>query len=148
MAAAQYAQIHDFIEQLPEQYRTLTQERGLTLSGGQKQRVNLARVLMEESRVLILDDCTSALDAETEARLIDGFKTVLSGRTCILVSHRTSIALQCDLVLMLDQGRVVEFGPPQELLGAGGAFAATVEESAAKARNAQMEQAVLSLTNT
>ena len=148
MAAAQYAQIHDFIEQLPEQYRTLTQERGLTLSGGQKQRVNLARVLMDESRVLILDDCTSALDAETEAKLVDGFKTVLSGRTCILVSHRTSIALQCDLVLMLDQGRVVEFGPPQELLGAGGAFAATVEESAAKARNAQMEQAVLSLTNT
>ena len=147
MAAAQYAQIHDFIEQLPEQYRTLTQERGLTLSGGQKQRVNLARVLMEDPRVLILDDCTSALDAETEAKLVDGFKTVLSGRTCILVSHRTSIALQCDLVLMLAQGRVVEFGPPQELLGAAGAFAAMVEESAAKARNAQMEQAVLSLTN-
>jgi len=147
VAAAQYAQIHEFIERLPEQYQTLTQERGLTLSGGQKQRVNLARVLMDGSRVLILDDCTSALDAETEARLIDGFKTVLSGRTCILVSHRTSIALQCDLVMMLDQGRAVEFGPPQDLLGAGGAFAAMVEESAAKTRNAQMEQAMFSLTN-
>ena len=144
--AAQYAQIHDFIERLPEQYRTLTQERGLTLSGGQKQRVNLARVLIHEPNVLILDDCTSALDADTEAKLVEGFQTVLRGRTCMLVSHRTSIALQCDLVMMLDQGRIVDFGPPRKLLGTDGAFAAVVRENARKTREAEAEQAVLSFT--
>ena len=123
VAAAQYAQIHEFIVRLPSQYNTLTRERGLTLSGGQKQRVNLARTLLYDPKVLVLDDCTAALDAETEARLIRGFDTVLSGRTVILVSHRLSIAVRCDFVLMLDAGRVAEFGPPGELLRRDGRFA-------------------------
>jgi ATP-binding cassette subfamily B protein len=123
VAAAQYAQIHEFIVRLPSQYNTLTRERGLTLSGGQKQRVNLARTLLYDPKVLVLDDCTAALDAETEARLIRGFDTVLSGRTVILVSHRLSIAVRCDFVLMLDAGRVTEFGPPGELLRRDGRFA-------------------------
>lgn len=137
VTAAQYAQAHDFITRMPDRYATLTQERGLTLSGGQKQRVNLARALMIDTQVLILDDCTSALDAETEARLIESFRTVLANRTCMLITHRTSIALECDYVLMLDAGRVVEFGVPEELLKSGGAFAAIVNEQDQKIEAAQ-----------
>lgn len=122
VTAAQFAQIHEFIERLPEQYRTVTTERGLTLSGGQKQRVNLARVLLYEPKLLILDDCTSALDADTEVKLIQGFETVLKGRTAMLVSHRISIAMRCDYVLILHEGHMVEFGPPGELLTQDGAF--------------------------
>ena len=128
VAAAKYAQIHNFIQELPKQYRTSTQERGLSLSGGQKQRVNLARALLYDPKVLVLDDCTSALDAETEARLVGSFGEALQGRTTIIVSHRMSIARGCDLVLMLDSGRVVEFGPPADLLQADGPFAAMQRE--------------------
>lgn len=128
IAAAQYAQIHDFIEQLPNQYTTTTQERGLTLSGGQKQRVNLARALLQNPLVLVLDDCTSAVDAETELRLIDTFKTVMSRQTSIAVTHRVSVAMACDLVLVVAEGRRIEFGPPAELLGRNGPFARMHEE--------------------
>jgi|GEM_PF-200322 len=137
--SAQYAQIHEHIEQLPAKYRTLTQERGLTLSGGQKQRVNLARTLMQNNRFLVLDDCTSALDADTEARLIDALKTVLHERTALLVSHRVSVAMSCDLVLMLENGRVVEYGPPRELINADGAFAAVHNKQLEKAKQAEMD---------
>ena len=128
ISAARYAQIHDYIVQLPDQYDTLTCERGLTLSGGQKQRMNLARVLLYDPKVLVLDDCTSSLDAETEAKLIQGFDEVLEGRTVILISHRISIAMRCDYVLMLDGGRMVEMGPPEDLLEQDGAFRRLLEE--------------------
>ena len=133
VTAAQHAQIHEFIVQLPEQYQTLTQERGLTLSGGQKQRVNLARTLLLDARVLVLDDCTSALDADTEAKLIESFQTVLRHKTAMIVSHRISIAMNCDLVLMLEQGRVAEFGTPQELLSRDGPFVRLQREQINKA---------------
>ena len=136
IAAAQYAQIHEYIHQLPERYRTLTHERGLTLSGGQKQRVSLARALLTDARVLILDDCTSALDAETESRLVAGFDDALEGRTTLLVTHRVSVALSCDLILMLDEGRMVEFGSPADLLEADGAFAHLAQEQRRKAAEA------------
>ena len=143
VSAAQSAQIHDYIIGLPDRYETLTRERGLTLSGGQKQRVNLARTLLYDPKLLVLDDCTSALDAETEARLVRGFETALEGRTAILVSHRISIALNCDYVCMLDEGRIVEFGPPQELLENDGPFAElhdqqTTEAAADRPRIAAM----------
>lgn len=136
IAAAQYAQIHDYIHQLPERYRTLTHERGLTLSGGQKQRVSLARALLTDARVLVLDDCTSALDAETESRLVAGFDDALEGRTTLLVTHRVSVALSSDLILMLEDGRVVEWGAPAELLQAEGAFARLAQEQQRKAKAA------------
>ena len=128
VAAAQNAQIHDYIWELPEKYLTATRQRGLTLSGGQKQRVGLARVLLYNPSLLILDDCTSALDAETEAKLIVGFETALKGRTVLLVSHRISIALKCDLVLILNDGKKAEFGSPKELLKQNGFFAKLREE--------------------
>jgi ABC-type bacteriocin/lantibiotic exporter with double-glycine peptidase domain len=133
VAAAQHAQIHEFINRLPERYRTLTHERGLTLSGGQKQRVNLARALLYDPVVLVLDDCTSALDAETEWKLVESFETALKNRTAVLVTHRVSIARGCDLVAMLDDGKLVEFGPPDDLLkNEGGAFAALYHEQVSK----------------
>ncbi len=122
-AAARYAQIEDFIDQLPRRYRTATAERGLTLSGGQKQRLTLARALLSDPKVLVLDDCTSALDARTEQQIIETFDASMRDRTVILVSHRVSIAMQCDLVLMLEAGQAVELGPPDELLQQDGAFA-------------------------
>jgi len=123
VAAAQYAQIHEFIHQLPERYQTLTQERGLTLSGGQKQRVNLARAILHDPKFLVLDDCTSALDAETEAKLIESFRESLEGRTSMIVTHRVGVAMECDLVMMLDAGGVAQFGPPKDLLNKPGPFA-------------------------
>ncbi|MGH7215175.1 MAG: ABC transporter ATP-binding protein, partial [Tepidisphaeraceae bacterium] len=138
--AAQYAQIHDFIDRLPERYRTLTHERGLTLSGGQKQRVNLARALVHDPRVIVLDDCTSALDADTEARLVDSFQTALSNRTAVLVTHRVSVAMACDYVLMLDGGKMDEFGPPRQLLNAAGPFASIFQEQMNKGKEAESSQ--------
>ncbi len=127
IGAAESSQLHGFVQQLPHQYQTLTSERGLTLSGGQRQRVNLARALLHDPKVLVLDDCTSALDAQTELQLIEAFRTTLRGRTVVLTTHRVSLAMECDLVLMLDGGRQVEFGPPGRLIDAGGAFAALHE---------------------
>lgn len=134
ISAAQYAQIHEFIWQLPSKYQTSTCQRGLTLSGGQKQRVNLARVLLFDPKLLVLDDCTSALDAETEAKLIHGFDTALRDRTVILVSHRISMALRCDYVMILDQGKMVEFGSPEKLLDQDGMFKGLVDEQIGKAK--------------
>jgi len=120
--AAQHAQIHDFIVNLPERYRTLTHERGLTLSGGQKQRVNLARALLQQPKFLVLDDCTSALDAETEARLVHAFEHSLRSRTVMLITHRVSIASKCDQVVYMENGRIVEQGSPAELLAKDSRF--------------------------
>lgn len=132
IAAAQYAQIHGYIATLPERYRTLTQERGLTLSGGQKQRVNLARALLSDPRFLVLDDCTSALDAETEARLIEAFEQALLDRTALIVTHRVCVALSCDHVMMMNEGRAIEFGSPWKLLEQGGAFAELYRQQVGK----------------
>ncbi|HNX27585.1 MAG TPA: ABC transporter ATP-binding protein [Phycisphaerae bacterium] len=132
MTAARHAQIHDYITTLPERYETITAERGLTLSGGQKQRVNLARVLLADPQLLILDDCTSALDAETEARLIKEFDQVLKNRTAMIVSHRISMALQCDYVMLLKNGKILEFGEPEELLEQSGEFKRMMDEQIAR----------------
>jgi len=132
VTAARFAQIHDHIVTLPDRYDTITAERGLTLSGGQKQRVNLARVLLYDPKLLVLDDCTSALDADTEVRLIKAFETILTGRTAMLVSHRISIAMQCDYVLVLEDGGMVEFGPPGDLLTQNGAFRTLYDEQGDK----------------
>lgn len=137
IAAAQYAQIHGYIETLPERYRTLTHERGLTLSGGQKQRMNLARALLANPRFIVLDDCTSALDAETEARLIEAFENALKDRTAMIVTHRVCVALSCDQVMMLDNGRVAEIGPPWKLLEQRGPFAELYRQQIGRLKLAQ-----------
>lgn len=107
----------------PQGLDTRVGERGVTLSGGQKQRVALARALLRRPRILLLDDCLSALDARTEARVLDNLRRVLPGRTVFLVAHRVSTVEAADLILVLDGGRIVERGSHAELLARGGLYA-------------------------
>jgi len=116
VAAAKAACAHEFIEALPRGYDTVVGERGLTLSGGQRQRVALARAILYDPRVLILDDATSAIDAQTEATIHDALREVMAGRTTILVAHRRSTLHLADRVVVLAEGRIVEQGTHDELV--------------------------------
>ncbi|SHF81621.1 ATP-binding cassette, subfamily B [Jatrophihabitans endophyticus] len=114
-AAARVAQAHEFVLALPAGYDTVVGERGLTLSGGQRQRIALARAILTDPRVLILDDATSAVDARTEGAVHDGLRDVLAGRTTLLVAHRVSTLHLADRVVVLDGGRVADCGTHDEL---------------------------------
>ena len=115
VAAAKAAEAHEFITALPQGYDTLVGERGLTLSGGQRQRLGLARALITDPRVLVLDDATSAVDAVTEAAIHDMLRTVTASRTTLLIAHRRSTLALADRVAVLDGGRVVDVGTTAEL---------------------------------
>jgi ATP-binding cassette, subfamily B, bacterial len=114
-AAARVAQAHDFVTALPRGYDSPVGERGLTLSGGQRQRIALARAVLQDPRILILDDATSAVDARTEEQINAGLRTVMAGRTTLLVAHRRSTLHLADRVVVLDQGRVIDEGTHEEL---------------------------------
>ncbi len=116
MAAARTAQVHDFIMGLPQQYDTLVGERGVTLSGGQKQRVAIARTLLLDPPVLILDDSTSSVDSETETAIQRALDQVMEGRTTFIIAHRVSSLRRADQILVMDGGRVVERGAHRELV--------------------------------
>lgn len=124
MAAAKAAECHDFIMQLPVKYETIVGEKGTSLSGGQRQRISIARALLTNPDVLLLDDCTSALDAETERRLQETLASLMVGKTAVIVSQRVSMAMRCHRLVVLDQGRVIENDTPANLLKANGYFAA------------------------
>nr|WP_221471922.1 ABC transporter ATP-binding protein [Amycolatopsis umgeniensis] len=115
-AAARAAEADEFIQRLPEGYETLVGERGLTLSGGQRQRLGLARALMTDPRVLVLDDATSAIDTVTEAAIHDTLRSVTASRTTLLIAHRRSTLALADRIAVLDKGRVVDVGTEEELL--------------------------------
>ena len=115
-AAARLAQAHDFICELPEGYDTIVGERGATLSGGQRQRVALARGVVRDPRVLILDDATSSVDALVEAEIQSALRHVMDGRTTVVIAHRTSTLALVDLVVFLERGKVVAFGTHSDLL--------------------------------
>jgi ABC-type multidrug transport system fused ATPase/permease subunit len=121
---AKAADCHDFIMELPVKYETIVGEKGTSLSGGQRQRISIARALLTHPDVLLLDDCTSALDAETERRLQETLASLMVGKTAVIVSQRVSMALRCHRVVVLDQGRIIENGPPARLLANNGTFAA------------------------
>jgi ATP-binding cassette subfamily B protein len=121
-AAAKAANIHNFIMDLPERYDTVAGERGYRLSGGEKQRVALARVILKDPRILVLDEATSHLDSESEALIQDALKRVMAGRTSIVIAHRLSTILAADLILVMDRGRIVERGTHDELLLQGGVY--------------------------
>jgi ATP-binding cassette, subfamily B, bacterial len=115
-AAARAAQAHEFVSELPNGYDTVVGERGLTLSGGQRQRVALARAILADPAVLVLDDATSAVDARTEEAIHDGLRSVLAGRTTLLIAHRLSTLHLADRVVVVDAGRVVDEGTHDELM--------------------------------
>jgi ATP-binding cassette subfamily B protein len=121
-AAARAAQAHEFIEELPDGYDTVIGERGLTLSGGQRQRLAIARALLVDPRILILDDATASVDATTEAKIRAGLREVMRGRTTIIIAHRLSTIALADEIVVLDHGRVVARGTQAELLEASSLF--------------------------
>ncbi|MBV8336375.1 MAG: ATP-binding cassette domain-containing protein, partial [Alphaproteobacteria bacterium] len=121
--AARSALIHDLIALLPEGYDTVIGESGVSLSEGEKQRVTIARALLRDAPILILDEPSSALDVATEALVMAGIERLMLGRTTFIVAHRLSTVLRCDLIVVLNDGVIVEQGTVRELLNRGGLFA-------------------------
>jgi len=126
-AAARAANIHQFIMDLPDGYDTIVGERGYRLSGGEKQRIALARVILKDPRILVLDEATSHLDSESESLIQDALKRVMAGRTSIVIAHRLSTILAADLILVMDRGKIVERGTHEQLLAMGGLYSQLYE---------------------
>jgi len=127
-AAAREAQVLDEALELPEQFDTVVGERGVQLSGGQRQRIALARALAWEPPILLLDDPLSAVDAKTEAAILEAIERQAENRTLLLVTHRAAAAAKCDAIVVIDEGRVVERGTHAELVHAGGLYSVFAEE--------------------
>ncbi len=120
--AARAAAIHDVILTFPQGYDTLVGEKGVTLSGGQKQRVAIARTLLKDPRILILDDSTSSVDTETEGVIRDALQTVMRGRTTFVIAHRIQSIMDADLVLVMDGGKIVQRGRHENLVNQEGMY--------------------------
>ncbi|MBS7615288.1 ABC transporter ATP-binding protein [Candidatus Bathyarchaeota archaeon] len=119
ITAAKQAKIHDFVKTLPEGYNTIVGERGITLSGGQRQRLTIARALLSNPRILILDDSLSFVDAKTEQEIQAAIEEAMKGRTCFIIAQRLSTIKNADKIMVLDNGEIVEFGTHEELMAKG-----------------------------
>jgi ATP-binding cassette subfamily B protein len=126
-AACRAARLEDVIAQMPDGLHTVVGERGYRLSGGEKQRLAIARVLLKDPRILILDEATSSLDSQTEALIQAALGPLMAGRTTLAIAHRLSTVLAADKLVVLDQGRLVEIGTHRDLLARGGLYAELFE---------------------
>jgi len=122
LAACRIARVDEFAETLPQQYDTIVGERGVKLSGGQRQRVSIARAILADPRILILDEATSSLDSESEALIQEGLSSLMRGRTTLVIAHRLSTIRQADKILVIEAGRIVEQGRHAALLAAEGRY--------------------------
>ena len=132
--AARAANIHGFIADLPEGYDTVIGEKGIKLSGGQRQRVAIARAVLRDTPILVLDEALSAVDAENEAVIQEALDRLMKGRTTLILAHRLSSVIDCDRIIVLDEGQVAETGKHADLMKAGGVYAALMHEQARESR--------------
>jgi ATP-binding cassette, subfamily B, bacterial MsbA len=122
--AARAANVSEFVAEQPQGFQTVLTDRGQNFSGGQRQRISIARALLKDSPVLVLDEATAALDNESERRVQQELATLMQGRTTLVIAHRLSTVESADRIIVLDQGRIAEMGSHQELLARGGLYAA------------------------
>jgi ATP-binding cassette subfamily B protein len=127
LEAAKAANAHDFIVSKPDGYDTVVGERGQSLSGGERQRVSLARAVLHNPRILILDEATSSVDVQTEVKIQEAIASLTQGRTTFAIAHRLSTLRNADRLVVLDAGRIMEMGTHQELMDRGGVFANLVK---------------------
>ena len=120
--ASKAAAIHDVILEFSQGYETIVGEKGVTLSGGQKQRVAIARTLLKNPKILILDDATSSVDVETEAQIHQALDQLMAGRTTFIIAHRIQSLMQADLILVLDDGKIIQQGIHENLINQTGKY--------------------------
>lgn len=121
-AAADVANAHEFIARLPDGYDTMLGERGVGLSGGERQRVSIARTVLMNPRMLVFDEATASVDSETESLIQGAIEGLISGRTTIMIAHRLSTLRKANKIVVLDKGKILEMGTPEELLKAKGKY--------------------------
>ena len=120
--AAHLAEIYDEIREFPQGFNTMVGERGISLSGGQKQRLAIARAIILNPRILIIDDSLSAVDAEKEEAILDNLQAIFTAKTCIVIAHRVSAVANSDKIIVIDQGRIVESGKHNTLIQTEGIY--------------------------
>src|SRR5262249_54823587 len=125
--AAQLANADEFIDRMPDGYDTMIGERGMTLSGGQRQRITIARAIIRDAPILILDEPSAGLDAESEELVFDALRNLMRDKTSIVIAHRLATVRRADMIFVIDEGRVVEQGTHSELLERGGLYSRLYE---------------------